>query len=207
MRRFIALLFVSIIVLASVFVSGCTLPSSNPTAPSTEAAANKTVKTVVDKLHDILVENTTSIKAWKVTWVDANTVRIDAAADIYNVSENTTTHLNYNYTIERFNTVNDATNYLNAHNNDYKLDSTTPANDGAYVRATGHKASTFEYWVKTTTETSNYLNQSIIAQHDNLIFSLNLIATRYAGRLTQNYIVSNIKQNNVTFLKLLGTVK
>ena len=149
-----------------------------------EAAANQTLKTTVEKLHDILVENSTAIKAWKVTWIDANTVRIDCAVDRYNASENTTMHINYNYTMKRFNTVNDATNYLNSQISGYKLESTTPSNDSAYIRATGHKPSTFEYWTKTNELRSDHRDDSDIVQTDNFVFSVNYVAQRYAGRLT-----------------------
>jgi PBP1b-binding outer membrane lipoprotein LpoB len=80
MNRCMALLFVSIIVLASVFVSGCT-SQSNQTSTSTVAAVNQTstitattvdqmLNTMVEKLHDILAESSTAMTAWKVTWID-----------------------------------------------------------------------------------------------------------------------------------------
>lgn len=183
MNKCIALLFVSIIMLASVLASGCTLQSSNQNATSNEATVNQTLKTMVEKVHDMLGENKT-IKAWKVTWIDADTVKLDYTTERYNASENTTTHANGNSTIKRFNAVNDATNYLNSQVSGYKLDSTTPANDSVYIRTTGHKPSTAESWIKINERQYDYYNASWVVQTDNFIHSINEAVYHYAGRLT-----------------------
>jgi len=184
MNRCIALLFISTIVLASVFVSGCTsqgnqTSTSTATAVNQTPAVNQTLNTIVEKLHDILAENSTAMTAWKVNWIDANTVKVDVALEQYNASAGATTHLNANYTIKQFNTVNDATNYLNSQVSGYKLDSTAPPNDSAYVRATGHKPSTYERWVKINVNRSDYADVSSVTQTDNFVASLHEIA--YTG--------------------------
>jgi len=178
MNRCIALLFVSIIVLASVIVSGCT-SQSNQTSTSTATAVNQTLNTMVEKLHDMLAESSTAMTAWKVTWIDANSVKVDVAIEQYNASADATTHLNANYTIKRFNTVNDATNYLNSQVSSYKLDSTASPNDSAYSRATGHKPSTYERWIKINENRRDYAEVSSVTQTDNFVISLHEIA--YTG--------------------------
>ncbi len=192
MNKCIALLFVSIIVLAPVFVSGCmsqrnqnaTNTTTNQTATSTTATSNQTLKIMVEKLHDIIAENSTAIKAWKITWADANTVRIDYATDRYNASENSTVHTNGDYTIKQFDTVNDAANYLSSQVSGYKLDLTVPPNDSAYIRAIGHEPSTYERWTKINELRSDHYDVNAIVQSDNFIISLNEVAYRYAGRIT-----------------------
>ncbi|MGB8311946.1 MAG: hypothetical protein WCE81_08805 [Halobacteriota archaeon] len=192
MNKCIALLFVSIIVLAPVFVSGCmsqrnqnaTNTTTNQTATSTTATSNQTLKTMVETLHDIIAENSTAIKAWKITWIDANTVRIDYATDRYNASENTTVHTNGDYTIKQFDTVNDAATYLDSQVSGYKLDLTVPPNDSAYIRAIGHEPSTYERWTKINELRSDHYDVNAIVQSDNFIISLNEVAYRYAGRIT-----------------------
>jgi len=192
MNKCIALLCISIILLAPVFVSGCMLRSNqnatnttanattNQTATSTTATSNQTLETMVEKLHDIIAENSTAIKAWKITWTDANTVRIDYAADRYNASENNTTvHTNGEYTIKQFDTVNDAITYLNSQVSGYKLDLTVPPNDSAYIRATGHKPSTYERWMKINENRRDYADVSSVTQTDNFVISLHEIA--YTG--------------------------
>ena len=178
MNRCIALLFVSIIVLASVIVSGCT-SQSNQTSTSTATALNQTLNTMVEKLHDMLAESSTAMTAWKVTWIDANSVKVDVAIEQYNASADATTHLNANYTIKRFNTVNDATNYLNSQVSSYKLDSTASPNDSAYSRATGHKPSTYERWIKINENRRDYAEVSSVTQTDNFVISLH--ETTYTG--------------------------
>jgi len=192
MNKCIALLFVSIIVLAPVFVSGCmsqrnqnaTNTTTNQTATSTTATSNQTLKTMVETLHDIIAENSTAIKAWKITWIDANTVRIDYATDRYNASENTTVHTNGDYTIKQFDTVNDAATYLDSQVSGYKLDLTVPPNDSTYIRAIGHEPSTYERWTKINELRSDHYDVNAIVQSDNFIISLNEVAYRYAGRIT-----------------------
>ncbi len=189
MNRCIALLFVSIIVLASVFVSGCTSQSNqtststattvNQTSTSTLPAVNQTLSTIVGKLHDILAESSTAMTAWNVTWTDANTVKVDVAIQQYNASAHATTHANANYTIKRFNTVNEAANYLNSQVSGYKLDSTASPNDSAYIRATGHKPSTYERWMKINENRRDYADVSSVTQTDNFVVSLHDIA--YTG--------------------------
>ncbi len=188
MHKCIALLLISITVLALVPVSGCASPSSsknacNQNVTSTAATVNQTLKTMVEKTHDMLAENST-MKAWNVTWIDANTVRVDYAREYYNTSENFTLHVNGNITIKRFNTVNDATDYLKSQVSGYKLDSTTPANDSAYIRATGHKPSTYERWMKINEYSNDHYDISAISQSDNFILSGNDVADLYAGRIT-----------------------
>ena len=196
MNKCIALLCISIILLAPVFVSGCMLRSNqnatnattnattNQTATSTTATSNQTLETMVEKLHDIIAENSTAIKAWKITWTDANTVRIDYATDRYNASENNTTvHTNGEYTIKQFDTVNDAITYLNSQVSGYKLDLTVPPNDSAYIRAIGHEPSTYERWMKINELRSDHYDVNAIIQSDNFIISLNEVAYRYAGRI------------------------
>ena len=196
MNKCIALLFISVIVLAPVFVSGCmsqrnqnatnttTNITTNQTATSTVVASNQTLKTMVETLHDMIAENSTAIKAWKTTWIDTNTVRIDYATDRYNASENNTTvHTNGDYTIKQFDTVNDAATYLNGQVNGYKLDLTVPPNDSAYIRATGHEPSTYERWMKINELRSDHYDVNAIIQSDNFIISLNEVAYRYADRI------------------------
>ena len=189
MNRCIALLFVSIIVLASVFVSGCTSQSNktstsntaavNQTSTSTATTVNQTLDTMVEKLHDILAESSTAMTAWKVTWIDANTVKVDVAIDQHNASADATTHGNANYTMKRFNSVNDATNYLKSQVSGYKLDSTASPSDTAYSRATGHKPSTYERWMKINENRRDYADVSSVTQTDNFVISLHEIA--YTG--------------------------
>jgi len=192
MNKCIALLFISIIVLAPVFVSGCmsqrnqtaTNTTSNQTATSAVATSNQTLKTMVETLHDIIAENSTAIKAWKITWADANTVRIDYATDRYNASENSTVHTNGDYTIKQFDTVNDAATYLNSQVSGYKLDLTVPPNDSAYIRAIGQEPSTYERWTKINELRNDRYDINALIQSDNFIISLNEVAYRYAGKMT-----------------------
>ena len=191
MNKCIALLCISIIVLAPVFVSGCTSQSNrnvtntttNQNATSTMATSNQTLETIVEKLHDIIAENSTAIKAWKITWIDANTVRSDYATDRYNASENSTVHTNGDYTIKQFDTVNDAAAYLNSQVSGYKLDLTVPPNDSAYIRAIGHEPSIYERWTKINELRSDHYDVNAIVQSDNFIISFAEVAYRYAGSI------------------------
>lgn len=189
MDRRIALSFVSIIILASVFISGCTSQSNqtststtsavNQTSTSAATAVNQTLNTMVEKAHDILAENSTAVPFWKVTWIDANTVKVDATIEQYNASADATTHGNANYTIKRFNTVSDAANYLKSRVSGYKLYSSASPNDSAYIRATGHKPSTYELWMKINENRRDYVDLSSVTQTDHFVISLHEI--EYTG--------------------------
>jgi hypothetical protein len=163
----------------TIITSGSSQSQSNQKSISNATAGNQTLNTIVEKLHDILAENSTAMTAWNVNWIDANTVKVDVAIEQYNASAGATTHLNANYTIKQFNTVNDATNYLNSQVSGYKLDSTAAPNDSAYVRATGHKPSTYERWVKINVNRRDYGDVSSVTQTDNFVASLHEIA--YTG--------------------------
>jgi hypothetical protein len=93
-------------------------------------------------------------------------------------------HTNGEYTIKQFDTVNDATTYLNSQVSGYKLDLTVPPNDSAYIRAIGHEPSTYERWTKINELRSDHYDVNAIVQSDNFIISLNEVTYRYAGRLT-----------------------
>ena len=140
MRKYTTFLLAVIITLTSVFAAGC-MSSSNQTATSPTPTPNQTLKTMVEKLHDKDSE-TMTINSWKVTWIDADKVRVDFTA------ENVTEHVKANETIQRFNATNDAANYLNSHVSGYQLESMTPPSDSSYARTLGHNPSVYEYWTK-----------------------------------------------------------
>ena len=74
MRKCSTFLLAVTIVLTSVFTAGC-ISSSNQNATSPTPTPNQTLKTMVEKLRNKDSE-TMTINAWKVTWIDANKVRI-----------------------------------------------------------------------------------------------------------------------------------
>jgi hypothetical protein len=158
--------------LTLVFTAGC-ISSSNQNATSPTPTPNQTLKTMVEKLHDKDSE-TMTVNAWKVTWIDANKVGIDFTA------ENATEHVSANETIRRFNTTDDAINYLNSQIGGYQLESMTPPNDSAYARTTGRNPSVYEYWTKINegsaySETGyilqGYSYMGYILQADNFVMS------------------------------------
>jgi outer membrane murein-binding lipoprotein Lpp len=155
MRKCSTVLLAATIVLTSVFTAGC-ISSSNQNATSPTPTPNQTLKTMVEELRNKDSE-TMTINAWKVSWIDANKVRIDFTA------ENATEHVSTNETIRRFNTTNDATNYLTSQVGGYQLESTIPPNDSAYARTTGHNPSVYEYWTKIN-ESSGFSDTGYILQ-------------------------------------------
>ncbi len=176
MRKCSTFLLAVTIVLTSVFTAGC-ISSSNQNATSPTPTPNQTLKTMVEKLRNKDSE-TMTINAWKVTWIDANKVRIAFTA------ENATEHVSANETISRFNITNDATNYLNSQVSGYQLESMTPPNDSAYARTMGHNPSVYEYWTKINegsaySETGyilqGYSYTGYILQADNFVMSGDVI--------------------------------
>jgi len=163
----------------TIITSGSSQSQSNQKPISSAPAGNQTLNTIVEEYHDVLAESSTAMPTWKVTWIDANTVKIDVAIEQYNASAHTTSHANANYTIKRFNSINDATNYLNSQTSGYNLASTTSPNDSAYIRATGHKPSTYERWIKINENRDDYADVSSVTQTDNFVASLHEIA--YTG--------------------------
>ena len=120
-----------------------------------------------------------TVTAWKVTWIDADKVKIDFTV------ENSTEHVKANETIQRFNTTNDATNYLNSRVNGYQLESMTPPNDSAYAGTMGHNPSVHEYWTKISEGSAfsdtGYIPQGYsyigyVLQADNFVMSGDVIS-------------------------------
>jgi len=177
MRKYTTFLLAVIITLTSVFAAGC-MSSSNQTATSPTPTRNQTLKTMVEKLHDKDSE-TMTVTAWKVTWIDADKVRIDF------IAENSTERVNANETIQRFNATNDAANYLSSHVSGYQLESMTPPNDSAYARTAGHNPSVYEYWTKINEESAfsdtgyipqGYSYTGYILQADKFVMSGDVIS-------------------------------
>ena len=176
MRKCSTFLLAATIVLTSVFTAGC-ISSSNQNATSPMPSSNQTLKTLVEKLHNKDSE-TMTINAWEVTWSNADKVRITFTA------ENATEHVSANETISRFNTTNDATNYLNSQVGGYQLESMTPPNDSAYARTKAHNPSVYEYWIKISggsaySETGyilqGYSYTGYVLQADNFVMSGDVI--------------------------------
>ena len=177
MRKCNTFLLAVVITLTSVFIAGC-ISSNNQTTTSPTPTLNKTLKTMVEKLHD-KVSETMTINSWRVTWIDADKIRVDYTA------ENSTEHVNANETIQQFNTTNDAANYLNKNASGYQLESMTPPNDSAYARTIGHNPSVYEYWTKINEESAfsdtgyipqGYSYTGYILQADNFVMSGDVIS-------------------------------
>ena len=177
MKKCSAFLLAFTVMLTSVFTAGC-ISSSNQTATSPTPTPNQTLKTMVEKLHD-KVSETMTINSWKVTWINADKIRVDYTA------ENSTENVNANETIQQFNATNDAANYLNNHVSGYQLESMTPPNDSAYARTMGHNPSVYEYWTKINEESAfsdtgyipqGYSYTGYIQQADKFVMSGNVIS-------------------------------
>ncbi len=103
--------------LGAVFMAGCTSPTTTSPTPSTiTAGATSTTGTRDAFLEQYVISlerelrNDTTVSAWVAKWQNESTVSIQT--EFRNVTSNQ--NLNWNITIIRFGSINDATNYTNS---------------------------------------------------------------------------------------------
>ena len=124
------------LMVASLFVAGCTNNTTNQT-PSASTATHDAFleKYLAEFKNETHSRTDQSFKAWEVTWVNSTSARLQLA--FLNKSTNRTASTDINFLV--FPTTQDATNYLNAMNKTaYSLASTTYGSGGIYQNVTGH---------------------------------------------------------------------
>jgi len=110
-------LLIALIVAGAVLVAGCTSPLANNTSPTPSTAASQT-----SEQHDAFLtqyvsslygefKNNTTVLSWDVKWRNDTTVNVVVR---YNLT--TSTSVTDNQTIIRFQTIDDATNYVQSLN-------------------------------------------------------------------------------------------
>jgi hypothetical protein len=110
-------LLIALIVAGAVLVAGCTSPLSNNTSPTPSTATSQT-----SEQHDAFLvqfvsslygefKNNTTVNLWDVKWRNNTTVNVVVR---YNLT--TSTSVTDNQTIIRFQTIDDATNYVQSLN-------------------------------------------------------------------------------------------
>ena len=110
-------LLIALIVAGAVLVAGCTSPLSNNTSPTPSTATSQT-----SEQHDAFLaqfvsslygefKNNTTVLSWDVKWRNNTTVNVVVR---YNLT--TSTSVTDNQTIIRFQTIDDATNYVQSLN-------------------------------------------------------------------------------------------
>jgi hypothetical protein len=105
------------LMLGTVFVAGCTSPTTTSTTPSTEvSAATSTARTRDAFLERYVISlerelrNDTTVSAWVAQWQNESAVTIQTQFRNVTSSQN----LNWNVTVIRFTSIDDATNYTNS---------------------------------------------------------------------------------------------
>jgi len=101
----------------TVFVAGCTSPTTTSPTPSTEnSGATSTAQTRVAFLEQYVISlerelrNDTTVSAWVARWQNESAVSIQT--QFSNVTSGQ--HLNWNVSVVRFTSIDDATNYANS---------------------------------------------------------------------------------------------
>jgi len=115
-RRYLAALLAALM-LGTVFVAGCTSPTTTSPTPSTAISeATSTARTrdafleqYVISLERVLMNDTT-VSAWGAKWQNESAVSIQTQFRNVTSSQN----LNWNVTVIRFTSIDDATNYANS---------------------------------------------------------------------------------------------
>ncbi|MFZ0924952.1 MAG: hypothetical protein WCE82_10440 [Halobacteriota archaeon] len=110
-------LLIALIVVGAVLVAGCTSPLANNTSPTPSTATSQTSEQLdafltqyVSSLYGEFKNNTT-VLSWDVKWRNNTTVNVVVR---YNLTA--TTSVTDNQTITRFQTIDDATNYVQSLN-------------------------------------------------------------------------------------------
>ena len=169
----IAAIVVFSLVIASLSVSGCTTSTTNQTPSASTTSSIATHDAFLEKYLAALKNarysnNSTSVKAWEVTWINSTSARIQST--MVNKSSNYT--WNHDTTYMVFQTSQDATNYLNAMNmTAYSLYSTNYTSGGAYQKTTGHAPAIYKDYTYNEGNPSNIseYKRHDIQQLDNLV--------------------------------------
>lgn len=101
----------------NVFIAGCTSPTTTSPTPSTEnSGATSTARTRDAFLEQYVISlerelrNDTTVSAWVARWQNESAVSIQT--QFSNVTSGQ--HLNWNVSVVRFTSIDDATNYANS---------------------------------------------------------------------------------------------
>ena len=115
-RRYLAALLAALM-LGTVFVAGCTSPTTTSPTPSTAISeATSTARTRDAFLEQYVISlerelrNDTTVSAWVAKWQNESAVSIQTQFRNVTSSQN----LNWNVTVIRFTSIDDATNYANS---------------------------------------------------------------------------------------------
>ena len=168
----IAVITVLLLVVASLFVAGCTTNPTNQTTSTTPSTAKHNA--LLEKYLAAYKNSTSSDKnlnftAWEVAWINSSSARIQETST--NMTTNAT--WSYDHTVIVFPTSQDATNYINAMNlTNYSLSSTVyPSSGGAYRNVTGHAPMVYKYyeWHEGNLFNISEFRDHNISQLDNII--------------------------------------
>jgi len=177
----ITAILVLVLVVASLLVSGCTMQSSNPLAP-TQNTGNNTPTASAPTQADTLLEkwvivekqifysnSSVNVTAWDVTWNNATSVTLSGAAVLVEGNQSATGILNE--TAMALPTTSDAANYVKAFDKTgYDLLNTIN-NNSFYYNATGHNPSVYKYYAHSETDLfSGARTDQSLVQIDNYIF-------------------------------------
>jgi len=171
-QRQLLLLLTAAMIVSSVLVAGClSANNKNETNQSQQASSganqDQTLKLMLAKIREVPPATTGSVQSWDETWIDLNTVKVsEVSGDI----TNETTMVFSNFTLQRFNTIDDATKFVKSHTNEYNLISTTPSDTDPYNGATGHKPTAYAYYIKTSqVRIGQPITNRYVVQTDNIV--------------------------------------
>jgi hypothetical protein len=170
------------LVVASLFVAGCTTSTTSNTnqspTPSTathDAFLEKFLAAFKDSWY--ANENYTT-PAWEVTWINSTSARLNFTFKDDTTATNQTGNMVFIFTT--FPTTQDATNYVNALNKtaNYNIVYTDCGNTsgssgapGAFMNATGHAPQICKYYQRSEGTSSSSLDYRLylLYQYDNLV--------------------------------------
>jgi hypothetical protein len=171
-------LFIAFVVVGAVLVAGCTSPLSNNASPTPSTTTSQP-----SEQHDAFLsqfvsslygefKNSTSLVSWDVKWRNNTTVNVQLQ---YNLTAATSIH--DNQTIIRFETIDDATNYVHSLNTSgYVLTTNvTSLQAKAYQLVARHPPTVYQQYTKIAISNPAY---STITQIDNIVTLESLSTSR-----------------------------
>ena len=166
------LLLTAAIIASSVLAAGCMSSNNkNETNQSQQASSgaeqDHVLRLMLVKIRDVPAATTGSLQSWNENWTDASTVKVN---EVSGDKSNDTTIVFSNFTLKRFNTVDDASKFVKGETNGFNLISTTPQDTDPYNLATGHRPLTYAYYIKTSqVQLGQPVTNSYVVQTDDIV--------------------------------------
>ena len=171
MRKRTAVTLITLLLITTVLVAGCTTNTTTYTSPSnknksTNQGQSLFLKAFVNAYHDDIVqkaaEQNTTLQTWTPHW-EGGLVKIQ-----YELSNSSLTS-SYNMTLLQFQTIDDASAFVKNKSSTYALLNTEYENGSAYERIAGHKPTTYLEYSKSGRSTSTENVTYNLVQIDNIV--------------------------------------